>query len=946
LLTYSEQFDNAAWTKLQSSVTANSATAPDGTTTADSFIEDSSTNTHLALQIPSGVPTNTTFSVSVYAKPNGRNWIRLLENNGSGIAAYFDIQNGAVGTVLGGTTAITSVGNGWYRCSIRGTTGAAQTSINFNIRLANADGGESYTGNGTSGVFIWGAQVELGTPTEYQPITDFNTEFKAAFPTHSLYVDSNGVAPSVYPGDQVGLILDTSRGGLDSLGSELVTNGTFTSNTTGWTATNSTLASVNGELEVTATSSSGMYAGQTVTTTSGKFYLLTASLRAPSANTGVNSARVYIYETDSLSSTILIGASQAVASEDSTLTITKIFRATASTAFIQLGVGSSLAWGSSGDKAYFDNISVREILGNHAYQTTSGSRPALARTPDGGRRNLLTCSEKFDDAAWTKLFSSVTANNEAAPDGTTTADLMVEDSTTNGRYLQQSFTTTVQSYTFSCYFKQPTLNARRYVLLYHNESVKGWVFDIQNGVVGAGGTSGVTAPAAYTITSVGNGWYRCAITITGTAASNQFRAYIVTHDGTGGLASYAGNGSGSMLVWGAQVETGSTATAYQKVGLTSDVTESGKRDCWGLLFDGSDDSLQTAEISFNTWTQATRRNLLVDTESFGTSSWTKTSSTVTENSEANPIESLSTADSIIEVSATSAHNVQQAATFTTSAVHTYSVYAKANGRNLQFVIPTAVVTSGYANFDLINGVVGDKSAGVTQQITSLGNGWYRCAIEFTAATGGSQTINLALITASNSARGQSYLGDGTSGIYLWGAQLEAGTLTDYQRVGTDKMTVMAGVRKNSDAADGMVCELTTTVNSNTGSFYFTAPELPSFSYALLSRGTATASATQRASFATAAGLAPNTSVISSTHDIAGDLTTIRRNGVAGTSATDDKGSGSFSSAILYIGSRAGSSVRFNGIIYTLIIRGATTPTGTIADFEKNLLRLRAGMGAF
>jgi len=77
LLTYSEQFDNAAWTKLQSSVTANSATAPDGTTTADSFIEDSSTNTHLAVQIPSGVPANTTFSISVYAKPMAVNTEKL-----------------------------------------------------------------------------------------------------------------------------------------------------------------------------------------------------------------------------------------------------------------------------------------------------------------------------------------------------------------------------------------------------------------------------------------------------------------------------------------------------------------------------------------------------------------------------------------------------------------------------------------------------------------------------------------------------------------------------------------------------------------------------------------------------------------------------------------------------------------------------------------------------
>jgi hypothetical protein len=754
-----------------------------------------------------------------------------------------------------------------------------------------------------------------------------------------LYQDSAGATVSAAAGDPVGLILDTAKGGLDSLGSELVTNGTFTSNTTGWTATNSTLASVNGELEVTATSSSGMYAGQTVTTTSGKFYLLTASLRAPSANTGVNSARVYIYETDSLSSTILIGASQAVASEDSTLTITRIFRATASTAFIQLGVGSSLAWGSSGDKAYFDNISIKEIPGNHVYQTTSGSRPALARTPDGGRRNLLIYSEQFDDVAWTKDNSAaVTANTTASPDGTTTADTITAGTTGTFRQVRRLFAlTSGNQRTFTCYLKAGTANIAYLLATDNIAHADGRYFDLSNGTLG--GQTGMTVGSTITlndssIESVGSGWYRCRITFT-VSVTTTFFFCVGIADADNSATATAGK---TIIAWGAQLETGSSATAYQKVGLTSDVTESGKRDCWGLLFDGSDDSLQTSEISFNTWTQATRRNLISSTESMSLT-WVPTRASVAENATTAP-DGTSTADKIVEDnSASNTHRIAIGVT-SSATTHTASVYLKAAGRDYAFVYLDANNGTG-SFFDLANGVTGAVSGAVTSAIQSVGNGWYRCSV-----TGGATATPAMWILTADSISSSSYTGDGTSGIFIWGAQLELGTLTDYQRVGTDKMTVMAGVRKNSDAADGMVCELTTTVNSNTGSFYFTAPELPSFSYALLSRGTATASATQRASFATAAGLAPNTSVISSTHDIAGDLTTIRRNGVAGTSATDDKGSGSFSSAILYIGSRANSSVRFNGIIYTLIIRGATTPTGTIADFEKNLLRIRAGMGPF
>jgi hypothetical protein len=751
-------------------------------------------------------------------------------------------------------------------------------------------------------------------------------DVEAAYLRGWIFQDSAGATVAAAAGDPVGLILDTARGGLDNLGSELVTNGDFsTSDVSAWSAAGNVTAAVTGgvySLTADAATTGGRFLEAT---TSSNAVLVTFRARRVS---GTSAASYWgIPRTGGFAS-----PNHQVSLDTSGNWVTYryiILRESGATGvriYLQLPAGNAV-W-------EFDDVSIKAVPGNHAYQTTSGSRPALARTPDGGRRNLLTCSEKFDDAAWTKLFSSVTANNEAAPDGTTTADLMVEDSTTNGRYLQQSFTTTVQSYTFSCYFKQPTLNARRYVLLYHNESVKGWVFDIQNGVVGAGGTSGVTAPAAYTITSVGNGWYRCAITITGTAASNQFRAYIVTHDGTGGLASYAGNGSGSMLVWGAQVETGSTATAYQRVGLTSDVTESGKRDCWGLLFDGSDDSLQTSEISFNTWTQATRRNLLTDTESFGVAGWVKTSTTVTDNTVISP-DGTTTADSLNGSGAGSLSRVVYQ-NITRAVPATFSVYAK-KGTSDFIQLLTDQANNGFVNFDLNNGTLSATTA--TGTITDVGNGWYRCSM---AITSGSTfgNIYIGLVTSNSAARYEA--NTLTTTVYLWGAQLEAGTLTDYQRVGTDKMTVMAGVRKNSDAAVGMIVELTASLGGNNGSFaMFTPNTAAATTYSFGSRGSTAVIADSSSGFA-----APLTSVATLQANIASDSVLGRLNSVQVATSSSDQGSGNYSNAIVYIGSRGGSSFRFNGILYTLIIRGATTPTGTIADFEKNLLRLRAGMGAF
>ena len=83
------------------------------------------------------------------------------------------------------------------------------------------------------------------------------------------------------------------------------------------------------------------------------------------------------------------------------------------------------------------------------------------------------------------------------------------------------------------------------------------------------------------------------------------------------------------------------------------------------------------------------------------------------------------------------------------------------------------------------------------------------------------------------------------------------------------------------------------------------------------RGTAAAATTQIAYAAPFA--APDTSVISASHDIAGSLSTIRRNSVAGTSATGSKGTGNYGNYPLYIGARAGSSLWFNGRLYQLVI---------------------------
>jgi hypothetical protein len=166
LQTYSEQFDDAVWTKSNATITANTIVAPNGTLTGDMLVENTATGTHIVVASQTFTASSQTYSV--FAKAAGRSFLRLVIFDGTNaFAAYFNLLTGLVGTVTGTTVAsISAAGNGWYRCAISATTLAA--AGNVACRLASADAVDSYTGNGYSGVFLWGAQLEAGAfPTSY-----------------------------------------------------------------------------------------------------------------------------------------------------------------------------------------------------------------------------------------------------------------------------------------------------------------------------------------------------------------------------------------------------------------------------------------------------------------------------------------------------------------------------------------------------------------------------------------------------------------------------------------------------------------------------------------------------------------------------------------------------------------------------------------------------------
>lgn len=422
--------------------------------------------------------------------------------------------------------------------------------------------------------------------TAFSPLSLFASGEQGAWYDPSdmstMFQDASGATAVTAVEQPVSLLLDKSKS--LALGSELVTNGTFDTNITGWTSTVTSLGvfssswSSGAALLTRGSQGTGQFS-QGISVTSGKTYKITANVTYVSGTVNANiSVRS---NNDAATSSGL--AFQTLNTAANT-TVSFYFVATSTTTVFLSAYVYSTACSFT-----VDNMSMVEVAGSHAYtpSTATASRPVLS-----ARYNLLTRTEEFDNGVWVKLRTTISANTTETTDplGGNTADKVLETLDTG---VHEVYSASISPFvvgstvSFSVYVKEA---GRRYFGMFYG-SAPVVVFDLTSVAVTAP-QAGVTAA----IVDVGNGWRRCTYTRNATATS------IVPGVGTSisgtTYSGFTGDTTKGVYLWGADLRVandGVSIPTYQRVNTSTDYDTTNFP--MYLRFDGSDDYMLTGTIT-------------------------------------------------------------------------------------------------------------------------------------------------------------------------------------------------------------------------------------------------------------------------------------------------------------------------------------------------------------
>jgi len=668
----------------------------------------------------------------------------------------------------------------------------------------------------------------------------------------TLFQDAAGTTPVTAVEQPVGLMLDKSRGLV--LGPELVTNGDFATDTWWTKGSGCTIAGGLG-VATAAPNGSGWYRLNFLTI--GRYYETTFTVVSCSAG----GFRIRYFGTNTSATYSIPGTYTARILADTT-------------GFVIETVGTTTGT--------IDNVSVKEVTGNHASQTTAGSRPLLS-----ARYNLLTQTENFSNAAWTGLYLTITENAGAAPNGTNTADLLTCNAE-NSPYRTQTFSALANTkYTFSLRVKASNHN---FVALNISDGATfnyyvSWNLSTQALL------RKDTQLTDEAISSLGDGWYslKCSYTFATAAANANVGVFLVASNGLKQAISV----NQAIFVWGADLRVANEPAAlpaYQRVTTSTDYDTVNFPPY--LRFDGSDDSLATASIDFSAGPTnppvgpqlVTNGDFAVDLSGWPTN-----------------VGATWATDGALLTAATASAQLAQG--FSTVAGRLYKL-------DYQFV-------SGNTGNSILRVGTSANDASILNLGMSAGAGSFS---RYFFATGATTWVTLFVNYPGVSITGK---WDGISVREVDAAYAP------------DKMTVFGGYRRLTDAGPLILVELSASAVTNAGSFAWVVPD------SAVARGSYNLNGTLlTAQTDSLTASAPSTLVATTQYDIAQSTSAqeivVRLNGTAAATATagnGNAGTGTFGNYPLFIGRRNNATLPFSGRLFSLIVRGAATSAADINSAE-------------
>jgi hypothetical protein len=431
--------------------------------------------------------------------------------------------------------------------------------------------------------------------------------------------------------------------------------------------------------------------------------------------------------------------------------------------------------------------------------------------------NLQIYSEELNNTTgWNQLIgATVTANTATAPDNNTTADTLVENTTTGTHRVNSVNATVTANTTRTASFYVKPLNRNFCAITLYCTGGTGsrfcQVFDL-TGSGSLGGTATFSAPTntSGTITPAGNGWFR----ITATMQSSDTTCSVAicgSNSATPTYASqspsYTGNGLGAIYVWGAQLVSGSSALPYVRTTTAAVGTPRITHD-----------PVTLAPLGLLLEPAAT--NGLLRSEDWSTV-WTLAGITQTASAATSP-DGTANATRLVEQSVTQSHETYQSRTAGNSVS---SVYMKADQRTAASITLYRATNNWVTcTFNLSAGTAGTVASGSASTFTSAqsgienaGNGWYRCWV---AANNTSDTtftgisLNTTATPTRQAANGvESYAGNTANGIFVWGAQSEATNAPPTSYI----PTVAATVTRSADGWNLQPTDMSSIWNQSQGS---------------------------------------------------------------------------------------------------------------------------------